>query len=87
MQHGSEQLNVAKWIHGVLTCGATACEERLERLRSEMEHPVRRGLLPDQAKRRRAARLRARGLTLAEIGRRLGVSRQGAAHLVQAHAA
>jgi hypothetical protein len=34
------------------------------------------GPRPDPWRRRRAAELRARGLTLAEIGRRLGLSRQ-----------
>jgi general stress protein YciG len=35
-----------------------------------------RGRRPDEARRAEAARLRAEGLTLAEIGRRLGVKRQ-----------
>jgi transcriptional regulator with XRE-family HTH domain len=39
----------------------------------------------DRARRRRAASLRARGLTFGEIGRRLGVTRQAAASLVRAH--
>jgi hypothetical protein len=43
----------------------------------------RRGGLPDRARHRRVARLRARGLTLTEIGRRLGVSRQRVSRILQ----
>jgi transcriptional regulator with XRE-family HTH domain len=41
------------------------------------------GRRPDVKRRRQAARLRARGLSLAEVGRRLGVSKQGAAVLLR----
>jgi DNA-binding IscR family transcriptional regulator/DNA-binding XRE family transcriptional regulator len=41
-----------------------------------------RGRPPDHARRQRAANLRARGLTLAEIGRQLGVSRQAVFALI-----
>jgi hypothetical protein len=44
-----------------------------------------RGRLPDLERRRVAAALRAQGLTFAEIGRRLGITHQGAWHLVEAH--
>ena len=40
------------------------------------------GRKPNQERRRQAARLRARGLSLAEVGRRLGVCKQGAAALL-----
>jgi DNA-binding CsgD family transcriptional regulator len=40
------------------------------------------GRLPNLERRRLAAALRARGLTFAEIGRRLGITRQAATHLV-----
>jgi hypothetical protein len=36
-------------------------------------------------RRRFAAALRAQGLTFEEIGRRLGITHQGARHLVEAH--
>jgi transcriptional regulator with XRE-family HTH domain len=36
----------------------------------------------DSARQRKAVQLRARGLTLADIGRRLGTSRQGAAYIL-----
>src|SRR6516225_2378642 len=42
-----------------------------------------RGRPPDLERRRVAAELRAQGLTFAEIGRRLGITRQAAMHLVQ----
>ena len=45
----------------------------------------RRGRPPDVERRRFAAALRAQGLTFAEIGRRLGLTHQGARHLVAAH--
>jgi hypothetical protein len=41
------------------------------------------GRKANQERRRQAARLRARGLTLGEIGRRLGVTRQAAASLLR----
>jgi transcriptional regulator with XRE-family HTH domain len=41
------------------------------------------GRKPNRERRRRAALLRAGGLSLAEVGRRLGVSRQGAASLLR----
>jgi hypothetical protein len=40
------------------------------------------GALPDHKQRRRADALRAQGLTFAEVGRRLGVSKQAAWHMV-----
>jgi transcriptional regulator with XRE-family HTH domain len=40
------------------------------------------GRKPNQERRRQAPRLRAEGLTLEEIGNRLGVCRQGAAYLL-----
>ena len=43
------------------------------------------GRAPDLARRRLAAALRAQGLTFTEIGRRLGITHQGARHLVEAH--
>jgi hypothetical protein len=53
-------------------------------LRRERGAPARRGgRRPDPGRRRLAARLRAAGLTLAEVGQRLGVSRQAAFKLVQ----
>ncbi len=42
------------------------------------------GRLPDEARRREAVRLRAQGLPLTEIGRRLGVSRQRAGQIIRA---
>jgi hypothetical protein len=45
----------------------------------------RRGRPPDVERRRFAAALRAQGLTFAEIGRRLGITRQAAWHLVEGH--
>jgi hypothetical protein len=42
-----------------------------------------RGRPPDLERRRLAAALRAQGLTFAEVGRRLGITRQAAMHLVQ----
>jgi DNA-directed RNA polymerase specialized sigma24 family protein len=54
-------------------------------LQRERGLPVRRaGRPPKPARRQAAARLRADGLTLAEIGRRLGISRQ-AAHQMLRH--
>jgi hypothetical protein len=44
-----------------------------------------RGRRPDLERRRWAAALRAQGLTFIEIGRRLGITHQGARHLVEAH--
>jgi transcriptional regulator with XRE-family HTH domain len=41
------------------------------------------GRKPNQERRRQAARLRAGGLSLAEVGRRLGVCKQGAATLLR----
>jgi transcriptional regulator with XRE-family HTH domain len=41
------------------------------------------GRKPKWERRRQAARLRARGLSLAEVGRRLGVCKQGAACLLR----
>jgi lambda repressor-like predicted transcriptional regulator len=41
------------------------------------------GRKPDLKRRRLAAALHAQGLTFAEIGRRLGITRQAAMHLVQ----
>jgi hypothetical protein len=41
-----------------------------------------RGRPPDLERRRLAAALRARGLSLTEIGQQLGISRQGASYLV-----
>jgi hypothetical protein len=52
-------------------------------LRRERGLPERRGRRAQPGRRRQAARLRARGLTLAEIGRRLGVSRQAVQHLLR----
>src|SRR5262245_30723877 len=40
---------------------------------------------PDHRRRARAARLRAQGLTFAEIGRRMGVTHQAARSLVNGH--
>jgi hypothetical protein len=40
------------------------------------------GRKADSARRRHAERLRARGLAFAEIGRRLGISREGARYLL-----
>jgi transcriptional regulator with XRE-family HTH domain len=45
---------------------------------------TKRGRKPDPERRRRAAELRALGLSFAEVGRRLGVTRQGAQHLTRA---
>jgi hypothetical protein len=45
-------------------------------LRRERGVPERRGGRRDGVRRRQAAGLRAQGLSLAEVGRRLGVSRQ-----------
>jgi transcriptional regulator with XRE-family HTH domain len=42
------------------------------------------GRRPDLGRRRRAAELRARGLTLAEVGRRLGITREGARQVLLA---
>lgn len=44
------------------------------------------GRRPDAERRRRALDLRAQGLTFEEIGRRLGITHQGARHLVLAAA-
>ena len=44
---------------------------------------ARRGRKPDLERRRRAAELRAQGLTFTEVGRRLGVTRQAAQSLVR----
>jgi hypothetical protein len=41
------------------------------------------GRKPDLNRRRLAAALHAQGLTFAEVGRRLGITRQAAMHLVQ----
>jgi hypothetical protein len=43
------------------------------------------GRKPDLARRRRAAALRARGLSLADIGRRLGVSRETVRRMIVAY--
>jgi hypothetical protein len=40
------------------------------------------GRKPDLERRRQAAELRAQGLTLAEVGRRLGITHQAARHLL-----
>jgi hypothetical protein len=52
-------------------------------LRQERGVPERRGGRPDQTRRREAARLRRRGLSLAEIGARLGVTRQRVASMLR----
>jgi hypothetical protein len=41
------------------------------------------GAKRDRGRRQRAAELRARGLTLKEIGKRLGITKQGAAFLLK----
>jgi hypothetical protein len=45
--------------------------------------PDRRGHPPNQARRKEIAQLRSQGLTLAEIGRRYGISRQAVFQLLQ----
>jgi hypothetical protein len=45
----------------------------------------RSGRKPDLKRRRLAAALRVQGLTFVEIGRRLGITYQGARHLAEAH--
>jgi hypothetical protein len=50
--------------------------------RSQYERPGR-GRPRDLAQGRRAARLRARGLTLAQIGKRLDIAHQAVAHFLQ----
>jgi hypothetical protein len=52
-------------------------------LRRERGGSARRGGRPDTARRREAARLRAAGLTLAEVGRRLGVTKQAVIYLLR----
>src|SRR4051812_45827572 len=47
-----------------------------------MAERAERGPNPRQERRRRAAALRAQGLTMPEIGRRLGVTKQGVAYLL-----
>jgi transcriptional regulator with XRE-family HTH domain len=44
---------------------------------------AKRGRPPDVGRRRQAAELRARGLSLAEVGRRLGISKQAAHQLLR----
>jgi hypothetical protein len=44
---------------------------------------ARRGPAPDLGRRRAAARLRAGGLTLAEVGKRLGVTKQAVIALLR----
>jgi hypothetical protein len=52
-------------------------------LRRERGGSARRGPPPDLARRLTAARLRAGGLTLAEVGRRLGVTKQAVIYLLR----
>jgi transcriptional regulator with XRE-family HTH domain len=47
---------------------------------------TKRGRKPDPERWRRAAELRAQGLSFAEVGRRLGVTTQGGQYLVRAAA-
>jgi hypothetical protein len=73
-------------VNSALRCGFRGLPggDSLSRLlRRAHGLPERRGRRPDPARRRQAARLRAGGLTLAEIGRRLAVSRQRVAQLLQ----
>jgi hypothetical protein len=52
-------------------------------LRSKRGGSARRGAPPDPARRREAVRLRAEGLTLAEVGKHLGVTRQAVIYLLR----
>jgi hypothetical protein len=64
--------------------GLPGGDSLVQLLRRERQAPERRGRPRHDARRVLAADLRARGLTLAEVGRRLGVSRQAAWQLLQA---
>jgi DNA-binding NarL/FixJ family response regulator len=54
-------------------------------LRRERGLPERRGRPADTARRALVAQLREQGLTLAEIGRRLGISRQAVFQLLRSY--
>jgi hypothetical protein len=64
-------------LHGLLRA-----RRNIPGKRSPYEHPGR-GRPRNLAQRRRAARLRARGFTLAQIGERLGITHQAVSQLLQ----